>query len=160
MKILGIDPGSKIIGYGLIKKQEDSIIPLNYGVIKVKDDERPLLELYSKFNELIDELKPDIVAIESLFFFKNAKTIINVSQSRGVLMLVIESKNIPCYQYTPLQIKQAIFGYGRAEKKDIGMMVQHIFELDKIPKPDDAADGLAAAYCAYVSLFSQDQLIS
>lgn len=160
MKILGIDPGSKIIGYGLIEKKDDNIIPLDYGVIKIKDDEKPLLELYSKFNELLDKLQPDMAAIESLFFFKNAKTIINVSQSRGVLMLAIESRGLPCYHYTPLQIKQAIFGYGRADKKDIGMMVQHIFELDKVPKPDDAADGLAAAYCAYVSLYSQDQLLS
>lgn len=159
MKILGIDPGSKIIGYGLIETTDTGIIPIHYGVIKVKDDKKPLKDLYEQFSKLLKEFGPDAVAIESLFFFKNAKTIINVSQSRGVLMLAIEESGLPCYEYTPLQIKQTIFGYGRAEKKDIGMMVQHIFELEKIPKPDDAADGLACAYCAYVSLSSAQEVL-
>lgn len=158
MKILGIDPGSKIIGYGLIDVNDAAITPIHYGVIKVKDDKAPLKDLYVQFSKLLKDFKPDAVAIESLFFFKNAKTIINVSQSRGVLMLAIEESGVPYHEYTPLQIKQAIFGYGRADKKDIGMMVQHIFELEKIPKPDDAADGLACAYCAYVSLSSAQEI--
>ncbi len=149
MTILGIDPGTATIGYGLIKKNEEMKL-VEYGCIKTAKDlstaER-LKKLHSQLTTLIKKHKPDIVAVEDIFFFKNLKTAIKVSQARGVILLTAANSKIPIFECTPLQVKQAITGYGRAEKIQVQKMVKLLLDLDKIPKPDDAADALAAAIC-------------
>jgi len=147
--ILGIDPGTAIIGYGLIKKSEELKL-IKYGCIKTAKNlataER-LKKIHKQLNSLIKKYKPDIVAVEDIFFFKNLKTVITVSQARGVILLTAINFNIPIFEYTPLQIKQAITGYGRAEKIQVQKMVKLLLSLEKVPKPDDAADALATAIC-------------
>ncbi|MFA5009286.1 MAG: crossover junction endodeoxyribonuclease RuvC [Candidatus Paceibacterota bacterium] len=160
MIILGIDPGTATTGVGLIEYKKTSQKQLNclhYGTI-ITPSKMPLSErlkiLYQDLSELIEKYKPEAIAIESLFFFKNAKTVMAVSQARGVALLLIAQKKIPFFEFTPLQAKIAITGYGRAEKIQVQKMLQHILELKKPPKPDDAADALALAICcAYASEF-------
>ncbi|MFT4532651.1 MAG: crossover junction endodeoxyribonuclease RuvC [Candidatus Saccharimonadales bacterium] len=149
MKILGIDPGSGIIGFGLVnvdKSKKPTMI--DGGVIRTtigdKTEDR-LVELYDGMVELLDEMKPDEAAVESLFFAQNVTTAMTVSQARGVILLCLAQRNIPIYEYTPLQIKMAMTGYGRADKKQMQEMVKVQLGLSKIPKPDDAADALACA---------------
>lgn len=148
MKILGIDPGTATTGYGLIKADQDELSCLDYGTIKTvantKDEDR-LTIIYSEVEDILKEFKPDAVAIEKIFFFKNPKTIIPVSQARGVMLLAIAKQNIPIFEFTPLQVKTAVTGYGRAQKKQVQEMVKNLLQLEKIPKPDDAADALAIA---------------
>lgn len=149
MIILGIDPGTAIIGYGLIKKNEELEL-IKYGCIetaKSMPSAERLKKIYNQLNKLIKKYKPDIVAVEDIFFFKNLKTVISVSQARGVILLTAINSNIPISEFTPLQIKQAITGYGRAEKIQVQKMVKILLNLKKIPKPDDAADALATAIC-------------
>lgn len=148
MVILGIDPGLATVGFGVIKKEGNNIEALDYGVIKTPaNDSLPsrLLTIYNAVAHLIATYKPNAVAVEELFFNNNAKSAIKVAQARGasVLAAVRECGNI--YEYTPLQIKQALTGYGRAEKSQIQYMVQHILKLKKMPSPVDAADALAVA---------------
>ncbi len=154
MIILGIDPGTATTGYGLIKKNGE-INLINYGCIKTSCDlttaER-LKELYNQLDSLIKKYQPDIAAVEDIFFFKNLKTAIKVSQARGVILLTATKSNIPIFEYTPLQVKQAITSYGRAEKIQVQKMVKTLLNLDEIPKPDDAADALAVAICCANSL--------
>jgi len=149
MIILGIDPGTAIIGYGLIKKDRE-ISLLDYGCITTSKEltsaER-LKELHTKLEKIIKKHKPDIAAVEDIFFFKNLKTVIKVSQARGVILLAAAQQKIPVFEYTPLQIKQAITTYGRAEKIQVQKMVKLLLNLKEIPKPDDAADALAVAIC-------------
>jgi crossover junction endodeoxyribonuclease RuvC len=149
MIILGIDPGTAIIGYGLIKKDRE-ISLLDYGCITTSKEltsaER-LKELHTKLEKIIKKYKPDIAAVEDIFFFKNLKTAIKVSQARGVILLAAAQQKIPVFEYTPLQIKQAITTYGRAEKIQVQKMVKLLLNLKEIPKPDDAADALAVAIC-------------
>ncbi len=149
MRILGIDPGSAVVGYGLIEASGGKVSALSYGVIKVKskDPHERLSEVYGDLRELIREFRPDVMAVEQLFFFKNAKTVITVGQARGVILLAALHEQVPLAEYTPLQVKMGTVGYGRAEKSEIGEMVKMILNLDAIPKPDDAADGLAIALC-------------
>jgi len=147
---LGIDPGYAIVGYGLVKKEGNSIKPLQYGVIRTAADipiEQRLNEIYEDLTALIEAFKPESVAIEKLYFNTNEKTAINVSQARGVIILACTRAGIPIYEYTPLQVKMSVVGYGRAEKKQVQEMTRSILKLDKIPKPDDAADALAIAVC-------------
>lgn len=149
MVILGIDPGYAIIGYGVIEA-EDNIKVLDYGAITTpKEDSLPIrLEaIEASFKFLFDKFKPDVVAIEELFYFKNQKTIIQVAQARGVIVLACQKYCGQIYEYTPLQIKQALTGQGRAEKAQVQYMVKAILGLNSIPKPDDAADALAVAIC-------------
>jgi crossover junction endodeoxyribonuclease RuvC len=149
MKILGIDPGTAIIGYGLIKKGKE-LKMLQYGCIKTSADlstaER-LNKLHKDLNLLIKKYKPNIVAVEDIFFFKNLKTAIKVSQARGVILLTAIRAKCRIEEYTPLQVKQAVHGYGRAEKRQVQEMVKVLLGLKEIPKPDDAADALAVAIC-------------
>jgi len=150
MAVLGIDPGYAIVGYGLVKKEGNSIKPLQYGVIRTAADipiEQRLNEIYEDLTALIEAFKPESVAIEKLYFNTNEKTAINVSQARGVIILACTRAGIPIYEYTPLQVKMSVVGYGRAEKKQVQEMTRSILKLDKIPKPDDAADALAIAVC-------------
>ncbi len=149
MVILGIDPGYAIIGYGIIDTNKVDMV-VDYGAITTpKEDSMPLrLEaIDSSLKYLFDKYKPDVVAVEELFFFKNQKTVIPVAQARGVIILACQKYCGKIYEYTPLQIKQALTGQGRAEKAQVQFMVKAILGLNSIPKPDDAADALAVAIC-------------
>jgi len=159
MTILGIDPGTAIIGYGLIEKdnRNQKLKSLAYGCIETSSNiptaER-LKVLAEKLSSLIKKHKPDIAAVEDIFFFKNLKTAIKVSQARGVILLTISQSGLPLYEYTPLQIKQAVACYGRAEKIQVQKMVKTLLGLNEVPKPDDAADALAVAICCAHSIKS------
>ena len=149
MIILGIDPGYAIIGYGVIDTNKPNMV-VDYGAITTpKEDSMPvrLEAIDSSLKFLFDKFKPDVVAIEELFYFKNQKTVIQVAQARGVIVLACQKYCGNIYEYTPLQIKQALTGNGRAEKAQIQYMVKAILGLNAIPKPDDAADALAVAIC-------------
>lgn len=149
MIILGIDPGTAIVGFGFIKRGKHLSL-IEYGCIRTTTDlttaER-LKVVYEELSSLIKKHKPNVVAVEDIFFFKNVKTAVKVSQARGVILLAIAKAKIPVEEYTPLQIKQAVACYGRAEKKQVQKMVQTILNLKELPKPDDAADALATAIC-------------
>ena len=150
MIILGIDPGLAIVGFGVLEKQKNKVDVIEYGVITTpKEDTLPtrLEMIYKGMCELIDHYKPDQVAVEELFFNTNITTGIAVAEARGVILLACINKGCKLYEYTPLQIKQALTGNGRADKHQVQFMVKAILKLNAIPKPDDAADGLAAALC-------------
>lgn len=153
MIILGVDPGTATTGFGLVKKTKKKLICLDYGIIKTKPDlenaER-LKILFNSINSLIRKYNPDFLAIEKLYFFKNLKTALPVSEARGVILLLSAQKKVKLRQFTPLEIKMAVCGYGRAEKKQIQRMVKEILSMKETPKPDDAADGLACAICAAI----------
>lgn len=150
MIILGIDPGYAIVGIGIIEYKGNKFRTIEYGAITTPagmPTPQRLQAIYHDINSLIDKYKPDVVAVEELFFNSNQKTAIQVAQARGVIIVSVVNKNIPLYEYTPLQIKQALTGYGRADKKQMQQMVKTFLGLNVIPKPDDAADALAAAIC-------------
>ncbi|MCR8644119.1 crossover junction endodeoxyribonuclease RuvC [Paenibacillus sp. N1-5-1-14] len=150
MRILGIDPGIAIVGFGFIDKQGSRLTPVQYGCIQTEAHTDPALRLqqvYDSIQELIKRYKPDAVAIEKLFFNRNVTTAMTVSQARGVLILAAVQNGLPIAEYTPLQIKQAIVGYGKAEKKQVQEMVKMFLKLTTVPKPDDVADALAVAIC-------------
>lgn len=153
MKILGIDPGTARTGYGLIRTVGTKITPLDYGCIETPSvDTTParLVQTYKEIRKIIQKEKPHRIAVERLFFFRNMKTVMTVSQSRGVVLMACEQKKIPIFEYTPLEIKQSLSGYGRAKKKEIQKRVMEILSLKDIPRPDDAADALAAAICYHL----------
>ena len=146
MRVLGIDPGIARTGWGVITVQNSKFIVQNYGCIETssKDDVRDRLKkIYSEVLKLIKKYSPDSIAIEELFFNTNAKTAFVVGQARGVILLACSQKNLNLAVYTPLQVKIAVTGYGRAEKVQIGKMVKTILNLKTVPKPDDIADALA-----------------
>ena len=148
MIILGIDPGYALLGYGIIEKIGNTIKVLDYGVIETtKKDTIPvrLKIIYDGVKYLIEKYKPQAIAMEELFFQHNQTTVINVAQARGVISLASVEGCSKLYEYTPMQIKQALTGYGKAEKKQVQYMVKAILNLKEIPKPDDAADALAVA---------------
>ena len=148
MKILGIDPGTAIVGYSIVDFEQGKYIVKDYGCIYTsKDEDMPqrLEKIYDSLENIIKIWKPDDMAIENLFLFKNQKTIIEVGQARGIIMLAGQKNGLNLFSYTPLQVKMGIAGYGKAEKKQIQEMVKIILGLDEIPKPDDAADALAIA---------------
>ena len=149
MKILGIDPGLGRCGFGLIEIGR-ATRALDYGVVTTMVDAplpSRLAELYDSLNEVFDECKPDIVAVEKLFFAKNITTGIAVAEARGIVLLVAEQKGLPVYEYTPNEIKKSLTGYGAATKTQMGEMVRVHLSLEKKPKPDDVADALAVAIC-------------
>jgi len=150
MKILGIDPGTATTGWAIIELKGDKLLPLAYGHISTSpkncDTER-ILEVSADLTKIIQKFKPKEAAIESLFFFKNQKTVIQVAQSRGAILLTFGQNNVRVFDYTPLQVKQALTGYGRAEKKQMQQMIKSVLRLSCIPKPDDVADALAIAVC-------------
>jgi crossover junction endodeoxyribonuclease RuvC len=156
MIILGIDPGTATTGWGLIKKDRKKNLKLiNYGCLKTSADLTTadrLNKLYKDLNSLLKKHKPDIVAVEDIFFFKNLKTAIKVSQARGVILLTAAKAKIKIAEFTPLQIKQAVACYGRAEKIQVQKMVKTLLDLKEAPKPDDAADALATAICCAHSM--------
>ena len=149
MIILGIDPGTARTGYGVIEKGPRSKLTcITYGCIttpQTKSNPERLLILEKELMVVLKRYQPDVAAVESLFFFKNLKTVMPVSEARGVILLTLARREIPIYEFSPLQVKMAIAGYGRAEKKQVQRMVKEILSLPEIPKPDDAADGLAMA---------------
>lgn len=150
MIILGIDPGIAILGYGIVEYNGNSFKTLNYGAVLTDSKESTpnrLNKIYEELGKLLDIYKPDEVAIEELFFNKNAKTAIVVGQARGVAILAAAQRDLEIFEYTPLQVKQGVVGYGRAEKKQVQIMVKTFLNLKSIPKPDDVADALAVAIC-------------
>lgn len=150
MIILGIDPGIAIVGYGIIEVRGNNYKAIDYGCIttdsKLLFPDR-LKIVYDELINIINKYKPDDYAVEELFFNKNVKTAIKVGQARGVEILAAVNLGLPVFEYTPLQIKQAVVGYGRAEKHQVQEMVKLLLNLQEIPKPDDAADALAIALC-------------
>lgn len=150
MIILGIDPGYAIVGVGVIEYRGNKFRTLEYNAITTPAGmptvER-LQKIYQEMNMYIDKYNPDAMAIEELFFNSNQKTAINVAQARGVLLVAAANRGVPINEYTPLQVKQSVTGYGRADKKQIQQMVKMMLGLNVIPKPDDAADALAIAIC-------------
>lgn len=146
MRVLGIDPGTAIVGYSIIDYKNNKIQLIDYGCIYTNKEDSLSLRLeqvYLRVESLINLYKPDHMAIEELFFFKNQKTIISVAQSRGVIILKAQLSGLDIYNYTPLQVKTGITGYGRANKKQVQEMTKIILKLSEIPKPDDAADAIA-----------------
>ncbi|MDD4409049.1 MAG: crossover junction endodeoxyribonuclease RuvC [Candidatus Pacebacteria bacterium] len=153
MIIFGIDPGTATTGFGVINYDETAqqqLSCLKYGVIETPagmETAERLNIINFDLKEVVKEFKPGIVAIESLYFFKNMKTVMPVSQARGVILLTMYQAKVPIVEYTPLQAKTAVTGYGRATKNQVQQMVKNLLSLEKIPKPDDAADALALAIC-------------
>ena len=150
MRILGIDPGIAIVGYGVVDKEGNRYKTIAYDAITTKAHtplEDRLEKVYDGVCEIIKEYKPDAMSIEELFFNNNAKTALTVGQARGVIILAAVQNHIPVYEYTPLQVKQALTGYGRASKVQIQQMMKSMLGLTEVPKPDDVADALAIAVC-------------
>lgn len=151
MIVLGIDPGTARCGWGIIKKAGSKIEMVDFGCFvtapELPSGER-LESIYILLCQLIKKIKPDQAGVEQLFFTNNAKTVMSIAEARGVIILALRQNKIPFMEYTPYQIKQAVSGYGAADKKQIQKMVKMLLKLDQIPKPDDAADGLAIAITA------------
>ena len=150
MRILGIDPGVAIVGFGVVDHQKGQTTMVQYGAITTEAGlplATRLVQIESDLQQLITHFQPDVISIEELFFSKNITTGIAVAHARGVILCAAEKAGIPIYEYTPMQIKQAVVGYGLAEKKQIMDMVRRLLKLTAVPKPDDAADALAIALC-------------
>lgn len=150
MKILGVDPGYAIVGYGVVEYQNNKFKPLDYGAVTTPagmDFADRLEIIYSGMDEIIKRNRPEALSIEKLFFNTNTTTAIDVAQARGVILLAAKQNNLPICEYTPLQVKQAVTGYGRAEKRQMMELTRILLGLDKCPKPDDTADALAMAIC-------------
>jgi crossover junction endodeoxyribonuclease RuvC len=148
MRIIGIDPGTGILGFGVIEVTKGKPQLVDAGVIRTpakEDDAVRLLTIFEELTDIIGQTKPQEMSVEKLFFAQNVTTAMTVAQARGVVLLTGQQAGLTIYEYTPLQIKQALTGYGRAEKKQIQEMVRVILKLKIIPKPDDCADALAAA---------------
>ena len=150
MRILGIDPGYAIVGFGVLDYDKNKFTPVEYGAIFTEahtDFNGRLKSIFTDMQYIIEKYKPDCMAVEKLYFTTNQKTGIDVAQARGVTVLSAAKRNIPVSEYTPLQVKQSVVGYGRAEKHQVMEMTRMILGLAQIPKPDDAADALAIAIC-------------
>ena len=162
MIILGIDPGYAIVGFGVINYKNNRFSVVDYGAVTTDAGtpfNRRLEIIYDELCSIIEKHRPEAMSIEKVFYNNNAKTVIDVSQARGVIMLAAQKMRVPVFEYTPLQVKQSVVGYGRAEKKQIQEMTRRILALEKVPKPDDTADALAMAIChahASVSLISSN----
>lgn len=150
MRIIGIDPGYAIVGYGILDYDKSRFGIVNYGAITTDAGtpfDKRLTEIYDDMCRLLDMFKPDVMSIERLYFTTNKTTGIDVAQARGVIMLAASQRGITIREYTPLQVKQAVVGYGKAEKHQVQEMVKNILRLKEIPKPDDTADAVALAIC-------------
>ncbi len=152
-RILGVDPGYALAGWGILAKDGQKLKLIKYGCLttsaKMSHAER-LKKLHEELDKIIKKYKPDILAVEELFFFKNLKTALKVAEARGVILMTAMEHNLEIKEYTPLQVKQALVGYGRAEKKQIQAMVKVILSLKQAPEPDDAADAVAVSIiCAH-----------
>ena len=150
MRILGIDPGIAIVGFGLIEAERANVQMLQYGAITTEAHQplsHRLVQIESDLRQLIERFKPDAIAVEELFFSNNITTGIAVAHGRGVILCTAEKCGVPLFEYTPMQVKQAVVGYGLAEKKQVMDMVRRLLKLKAVPRPDDAADALAIAIC-------------
>jgi len=150
MRVLGIDPGIAIMGFGFIDKEGHKLTPVQYGCIETvagTSHELRLKQIYESICKLLDEYKPDTVAVEKLFFNKNVTNAFSVGEASGVFMLAAAQRGLPISEYTPMQVKQAVVGYGAAEKRQVQEMVKMLLKLSVVPKPDDVADALAVAIC-------------
>ena len=150
MRILGIDPGIAIVGFGLIEAERANVQILQYGAITTEAHQplsHRLVQIESDLRQLIEQFKPDAIAVEELFFSNNITTGIAVAHGRGVILCTAEKCGVPLFEYTPMQVKQAVVGYGLAEKKQVMDMVKRLLKLKAVPRPDDAADALAIAIC-------------
>ena len=152
MIILGVDPGTIRIGYGLIKKEKNKLFFLKSGLIKISGKRNNLLSLESELNKILIKFKPDLAVVENLFFLKNKKTAFSVSQARGVIILTLEKQKIKILELTPLQVKSNLCGNGKADKKTVAKFVKLILNLKKINKIDDVTDALAMAIVGSSSL--------
>ena len=150
MKILGIDPGMAIVGYSLIDFDGENCSLISSGSIQTKKGDREsarLLEIYNDMNTIVKKLQPEAAAIEKLFFVHNQTTVMPVAHARGVIMTVLEQYNIPIFEYTPMEVKKVLTGFGRAEKKEVEQMVKISLQTDTLPKLDDTIDSIAIAIC-------------
>lgn len=150
MRILGIDPGTATVGWAVLEQIKGKTEPLAYGHISTSKDlplQKRLQEIRDDIAAIVKEYQPDTAAMEELFFFNNQKTVISVAQSRGALLLTLADFGLTIAGYTPLQVKQALTGYGKADKQQVQRMAKEILHLKEIPKPDDVADAIAIALC-------------
>ncbi len=150
MKILGIDPGMAIVGYGILESENADLRVLSSGSIRTDKTSREsarLLEIYNDMELIVNKYKPDVAAIEKLFFFRNRTTVMPVAHARGVILTVLEKYNIPIFEYTPMEVKQVLTGYGRADKKEVERMVKFSLSTENLPKLDDTIDAIAIAIC-------------
>lgn len=148
--VLGIDPGYAIVGYGIVQYQANHFTPIAYGAVTTKagiEFSCRLDTIYNDISCIMKRYKPEALSIEKLFFNTNTTTAIDVAQARGVILLAARQNNIPVFEYTPLQVKQSVTGYGKAEKKQVMELTRRLLGLEKTPKPDDTADALAMAIC-------------
>lgn len=155
MKILGIDPGIGIVGYSLIEFDGENCVLLHSGSIQTQKNSKEstrLLEIWEDMNTILNRFKPDCSAIEKLFFFRNRTTVMPVAHARGVILTALEKYKIPIYEYTPMEVKQVLTGYGRADKKEVEQMVKFSLGVDNLPKLDDTVDSIAIAICHTRSL--------
>ena len=163
MVILGIDPGLAIVGWGVVQYAANRFAPMAYGSIQTKAGipvEDRLSQIYDRLSEIIEKYKPDAISVEELFWNTNVTTGIVVAEARGVILLCAKMHGVPIYEYTPMQVKQAVVGYGNATKHQVQDMTKRILKLEKLPKPDDAADAIAIALCharSSTSLLAQIQ---
>jgi len=150
MIVIGIDPGLATVGFGVIRTENRNITPISYGCIKTSPDKQTpqrLLDIFNEITSLFEKYKPEVIAVETLFFSKNVTNGLSISEARGVIFLAAAQHSIPIFEYTPNQVKQAITGSGKADKKQMQEMIKRLLDLDEIPKSDDAADGLSIALC-------------
>ena len=150
MRILGIDPGYAIVGFGVFEAGGGRYRPVEYGAITTpagQDFGQRLVEIYQGMGEILTRLKPEAAAVDKLYFTNNKTTGIGVAEARGVILLALAQHGVPLYEYTPMQVKQAVVGYGGADKRQVMLMTQRLLGMKQIPRPDDAADALAIAIC-------------
>lgn len=150
MVVMGVDPGYAIVGWGAVSYKTNSYKPLGFGAITTDADmdfNKRLQVIYDEIYALLSRCRPDAMAIERLYFTTNQKTAIMVAEARGVILLAAQKLNIPIFEYTPLQVKTAVTGYGKAKKPQVMEMTRRLLKLDEVPKPDDTADALAIAIC-------------
>jgi len=150
MRIIGIDPGTAIVGYGIVDYNGNESRLVTSGSIQTSknlSDDKRLAEISHDLKEILDKYSPDMASVEKIFFFKNQKTVISVAQSRGVILSVLAQNSVPVYEYTPMEIKLSVTGYGKASKNEVAEMVQKLIVCDYFPKLDDTADAIAMAVC-------------
>ena len=150
MKILGIDPGLGIVGYSIVEYDGETPVLLHSGSIQTQKGTREsarLLEIFEDMTTIVEKYKPDCAAIEKLFFFRNRTTVMPVAHARGVILIVLEKFKIPIFEYTPMEVKQVLTGYGRADKKEVEQMVKLSLGVDTLPKLDDTVDSIAISIC-------------
>lgn len=150
MRVLGIDPGYAIVGWGVLDHMGNRFTPVGYGAVTTPAGvplEQRLAQVYEGVCQVMDTYKPEALSIEKLFYQHNQTTVIGVAEARGVILLAAAQRGIPITEYTPMQVKQSVVGYGKAEKKQVMLMTQRLLNMKQIPRPDDAADALALAIC-------------